>query len=50
MIENGAFPDGLFAFEFHPDDLNIWIERCLASEIAYHSKNLRRRCADLHCR
>jgi hypothetical protein len=50
MIENGAFPYGLFAFEFHPDDLNIWIERCLASEIAHHGENLSRRCVDIHCR
>jgi hypothetical protein len=50
MIENGAFPYGLLAFKFHPDDLNIWIERCLPSEIAHHGENLSRRCVDIHCR
>jgi hypothetical protein len=35
MIENRSLSDGLAAFEFYADHLNVWVELRFASEVTH---------------
>jgi hypothetical protein len=50
MVENRAFSDRLFAFEFYAYHLNVWVELRLTSEVTYYGKDLHRLRLDLYRR